>query len=646
MRFNSISIRHSRFFISLSIGIISGVIVLFLYSQRIDFLDSLDLKLKDTRFKLRDDIKPDKRVTIVAIDSKSINEFGRWPWDRKIIARLINNLKSYGAKTIAFDIVFSELSNPISDKAISGVIKSSGNVIAGYFFRHEKVTQSMESSESLQSSKIKVMRMQGNVNEAALPTYPNVETNITLISKASVSSGFFNIIPDEDGIIRRANLLILFNGNIYPSLSLAALRHYLGSEIILDISSYFGVDRLIVENRRIPVDETGRLTLNYYGREGTFKTVPAVDVIKKKLDDNFLKDALVFIGPTEIGIGEMKATPLDPVLPGVEIHATVASNVLQERYIIRDSKVIGLEIFFIIAFPMVLSIILSLIRKTVTALSCFIITLGLYFTLDYLIFKHYSLNTTLVFPAISITLSYLASEAYRNLVGERYSRFLKKAFSSYVSPDLVGEMIKNPDLLKLGGVKREITVLFSDIRDFTGISERLIPEDLVLLLNRYLDPMTHIVLKYKGTLDKYIGDAIMAVYNAPLSIENHPFLACKTALEMIEKLKEINSIFREEGLPEIAIGVGINTGDAVVGNMGTDVRFDYTAIGDTVNLASRLADLNKNYKTHIIVSESTVTRIRESGLLDSGEIVLHFRELDLIKVRGKDKPVTIYELSS
>ncbi|MEW6068834.1 MAG: adenylate/guanylate cyclase domain-containing protein [Nitrospirota bacterium] len=631
-----------RLFILSIIGIVSALLTIFLYAKNFDSFYAIDLKLRDVRFKTRGDIKPDSRIVVVAIDAKSINELGRWPWDRKIIAHLIETLKSYGVKTIALDIVFSEPSNSESDKALSEVIRKSGNVVSGYFFRHEEESKSDTVTELLQHSRIKVVRVQENVTEVPVLTYPNLETNLALISKASVSSGFFNIIPDRDGIIRVSNMLMLYEGDIYPSLALSALRHYLGSEIILDIA-YYGVDGLIIGDRKIPVDESGRFTLNYYGKQGTFRTISAVDVIRGKSNKDALKNTLVFIGATEIGIYDMRATPLDPVLPGVEIHATVASNILQNQFLIRDGRVQMLEVAFIMIFPVLLSVLLCLVRRTIYALILFLAVINVYFYFDYIPFAYYFFNTNVIYPFISIGITYVVSEAYRNLIEERHGRFLKKAFSSYVSPELVGEIIKNPNLLKLGGEKREITVLFLDIRDFTAISEKLVPESLVMLLNQFLGPMTDIILKHKGTLDKYIGDAIMALYNAPLKVEEHPLMACKSALVMRERLKDINKDFSKKGLPEIDIGIGINTGDVIVGNMGTDIRFDYTAIGDTVNLASRLEGMNKIYKTHIIVSEFTVRKLSERRTMNSE---LKFRELDLIRVKGKEKPVKIYEMST
>ncbi|MBP8625730.1 MAG: adenylate/guanylate cyclase domain-containing protein [Syntrophorhabdales bacterium] len=633
--------RLQRSFIFIGIAIIGIVISVVFYSIKIDFFTAIDLKLRDTKFKIRENIKPDSRIAIIAIDTKSVNELGRWPWDRRLIARLIDNLKGYGATTIALDIVFSETSVPESDKALARSIKNAGNVITGYFFRQEEERQTDESLNILRESRIKVLKIQDDVSEIPIISFPTVETNIPIIARSSYASGFFNVIHDRDGIIRTANLLVLFNGDMYPSLPLAGLKNYLGDDILLDVNVY-GIEGLYIGPKRIPVDESGRLTLNYYGMEGSFRTIPAVDVIKNRLNPDSLKGMFVFVGPTETGIADIRTTPLDPTLPGVEIHATLVSNILQNNFLYRNAMVIGLEIIFICLFPLILAISFTFIKRTITALVFFLITMGSYILVDYILFKDMFLNTTVIYPTLSISITYLCSEAYKNLIEERHSRFLKKAFSSYVSPALVGEIIKNPDMLKLGGEKRKISVLFSDIRSFTTISERLSPEELVLLLNKYMGPMTDILLAKKGTLDKYIGDAIMAIYNAPINVEDHSIMACETALDMLDKLKEINEGFKKRGLIELDIGIGINTGDAIVGNMGSDVRFDYTAIGDTVNLASRLEGLNKVYRTHIIVSEFTREHVME--LMGKENKRFYFRELDLIRVKGKEKPVKIYEL--
>jgi adenylate cyclase len=290
----------------------------------------------------------------------------------------------------------------------------------------------------------------------------------------------------------------------------------------------------------------------------------------------------------------------------------------------------------ILLLPVVLALLLSFCPGTFAGLVVFLGTGCAFIAVDYLLFSRYLLDITIFYPLMALSLSQLASEAYRNLIVERKGRSLKKAFSSYVSPDLVKQIEKDPDKLVLGGEQREITILFSDIRGFTTISEGLTPQELVRLLNEYLNPMTRIVLEEKGTLDKFIGDAVMAIFNAPLNLENHPEAACRAALRMLASLAELNKGFAARGMNTIDIGVGINTGLAVVGNMGADIRFDYTAIGDSVNLASRLEGLNKYYGSHILVSEDTRNAVKSEQMC--------FREVDRVRVKGKQLPVVMFEL--
>ena len=626
--------KYSKLLTFIVIGLLASVVTFFIYRQNFHFLDAVDLKLKDARFKIRKNVQPDNRVVIVAIDSKSVNEIGRWPWKRSVFAGLLNSLKEYGVKVTALDIVFSEPSDSREDAVLSKTIEKNGSVILGYFFRDEKEDADPKAISQIELSKIKLLKIAEGV--ASVPVYqrPFVETNIPLLGRGALDFGFFNTDPDADGPVRKSTLLMLYNGEIYPSLALKALRHYTGREIMLEVEP-FGVSSLRLGDMFIPSDESGRLTVNYYGKGGTITTLSAVDVIKKRLKRRRAKDSIVFVGATEVGIYDMRATPVESAFPGVEIHATVASNALQGRFILRDGRIIAIEILCLALFPVILTMLLGVLRNSFLGLVAFMFVSGIYAVFNYLLFRNYSIDMSLLYPLSSTAMAFISSEAYRNLVVERKNRYLKKAFSSYVSPELVAEIIKNPDRLALGGAKKEITVLFSDIRGFTGISEKLAPDVLVSLLNEYLGPMTEVVLKNKGTLDKYIGDAVMAIYNAPLDVMDHPEKACRTAKEMIDKLKEINISFKQKGLPPVDIGIGINTGYAVVGNMGADMRFDYTAIGDTVNLASRLEGQNKYYGTHIILSEFTAGKVKDKFML---------REIDLMRVVGKEKPVAIFEL--
>lgn len=619
----------------LLIGLFSGLTVFFAYRQSSPFFQHLDNKLKDNRFLLRGPVKPTPKVVIIAIDDKSIRELGQWPWSRVRIGELVKNLADYNVKVTALDIVFSEPESRGGDPFFAQSLEAAGNVVMGYFFRDEDQPLELKAIEQLSTAKVKLLKINSDVTSVPITEYKSITANIPLLGDKAQDFGFFNQGPDSDGVFRKSPLLLLYNGDIYQSLALKALRYSYGSEVMLNIA-VFGVNSLTIGKHLLPVNEHGELALNYYGPTGSFRTLSAVDVIKKRINPDELKDSIAFVGATEIGIYDVRNTPFDPALPGVEIHATVAANSVDNRFIIRDGRTAAVEIGTVLLLPLILAFLLSLVPGTLAGLGVFAAVTALFISANYLFFSRYLIDLTIFYPLLSLALSQVTSEAYRNLVVERKGRSLKRAFSSYVSPDLVKQIEKDPDKLVLGGEQREISILFSDIRGFTTISEGLAPQELVRLLNEYLNPMTRIVLEEKGTLDKFIGDAVMAIFNAPLDLSNHPEAACRAAVRMIESLKQLNAGFSAKNMNTIDIGIGINTGPAVVGNMGADIRFDYTAIGDSVNLASRLESLNKYYGTHILVSEDTRVKVTDPGF--------RFREVDRVKVKGKQLPVVIYEL--
>ncbi|MBJ6723770.1 CHASE2 domain-containing protein [Geomesophilobacter sediminis] len=623
-----------KILVYLVIALVSVLISYQLYRSSMPFLQQVDLRLKDTRFRIRGPMQPDPRVVVVAIDNKSIKEIGRWPWSREVMGDLVAALARSGAKVTALDAVFSEPQGIGPDAAFSRAIEGAGNVVMGYFFRSDEQKMDPEVLEQIGNSKVKLLKIASGVASVPLNEYSFLDGNIALLGRKARSFGFFNAQSDSDAVFRRAPLLYLFNGDVYPSLSLKALEQYLETQPMVDVAE-FGVRSVSLGQINIPVNEKGQLSLNFYGPSGTFPTYSAVDVIKNRLPEGALKGKIAFVGATEIGIYDLRPTPLDPVQPGVDLHATVASNALQGKFLMHDSRTLGVEMGIMVALPFLLALVLAFVPSTVIGIACSLGTVALYCGANYWLFSRWLLDMSILYPVLPVFFLSVGAEGYRSLVVERKGRYMKKAFSNYVSADLVAQIMKNPDSLKLGGEKREISVLFTDIRGFTTLSESLSPEALVSLLNEYLSPMTTIVLEEKGTLDKYIGDAVMAIYNAPLDVPGHPEHACNTAIRMIRRLETLNESFKERGMQPIEIGAGINTGDAVVGNMGADMRFDYTAIGDTVNLASRLEGLNKLYGTKIIVSGTT----KEGGGHEG-----QYRELDLVAVKGKRQPVAIYEL--
>ena len=624
----------SRALTFLAIALAASLAVFFLYRGGFPFVEQVDLRLKDARFRMRGPLRPGPEVALVAIDNPSIKEIGRWPWSRETTAALIEKLHALGARVVALDMVFSEPQGESPDRALARAVAQAPGVVLGYFFREEGSEPSPLAQEQTAADRVKLLRLEPGVSSVPLTEFPGLEANLPEIASGARAFGFFNQIPDDDGLFRKTPLLLLYRGDIYPSLGLRALSRYLGNEVAVRVAP-FGVRTLSLGGLELPVNEQGRFSLNYYGPTGSFPTVSAADVLLGRVAKDALRDKLVFIGATDAGIYDLRATPFDPALPGVEIHATLAANALDRRSLIRDGRTLGLELGCMFLLPLALALVLCRAPRTLVGLCCFGLGLAGYFALNYLLFARYSLDLSLIFPVAPLGLTYLGAEAYRNLVIERRGKHLRRAFASYVSPELVDQIVQNPDRLKLGGEMREVTILFSDIRGFTTLSEGLAPQELVRLLNSYLTPMTRIVMEERGTLDKFIGDAVMALYNAPLEVAGHAGHACRSALRMVERLKELNAEFEGEGLPRLEIGIGVNTGAAVVGNMGADIRFDYTAIGDSVNLASRLEGLNKLYGTRILVSAET--RLQAGG-------AFHFREVDLVRVKGKLAPVAIHEL--
>jgi len=624
------------------LGLVSSLLIIAAYWYRPGFLAVMDLKASDAMFAARRPAVPPAEVVVVAVDERSVNELGRWPWSRTRTAELIRALAP--AKSVVLDMVFSEPSDARADHDLASAIEEAGNVTLGYFFRNDSTQEPPAASlRALNRSKIKYLMLSGGADAVGgqgpvvpAPLFASLETNTPAIGRSAAGFGAFNVFSRYDGIYRNANLLFAYGPSLYPSLSLEALRHYFETDVVVNLAPY-GIDSIELDDMVIPVDESGSLDLNFYGASGAFKTYSAADVIMGRVEPEKFAGRLVFVGVTEKAVYDIRPTPLDALFPGVEIHATAAANVLEGRYLVHDTRVVIFDLLMVLVLPLLLALAVSFTRRTFYSLAVFAAMLVSLVVGYFVLFTFYSVIAGVVYPALSLSLGYLMCEAYRNAVVEKKSRYLKRAFSTYVSPHLVTQIIRDPESLKLGGELRDVSVLFSDIRGFTSISERLAPGELVALLNEYLTPMTGIVLEEEGMLDKYIGDAVMAIFNAPVAVRDHPARACSAALAMMERLDGLNAGWRSRGLPALDIGIGVNTGEAVVGNMGADLKFDYTGIGDTVNLASRLEGLNKLYGTHIIVSGYTRERAGAG---------FFFRELDLVRVKGKERPVAIYELIS
>lgn len=637
-----------------------------------DFFYLLELKTLDLRFQRRGKITTTNKVVLVTIDEKSLDELGRWPWPRSVMAQLLDKLAQYKPKVIGLDLVWAEpdqnaelkilqaiaqkirdsqiknqelenylaqeLARSDHDQMLAQAVANSGRAILGYFFLFSSMETSAPKEKAEELSFLSAYNLVRYSSAEAQNAYvfeaEDIQMNIPLISAAARGAGFFNIFPDRDGTVRWAPLVIKYKGKYYCPLSLAILQKFLdGPPLVLHLAEY-GVEKVRLGETSIPVNEEGRLLINYCGPPKTFPHYSITDVLHGRIPQEVFRDKIVLIGATAIGIYDMRVTPFSQVFPGLEIHANIVDTILKQQFLYRPNWVTIFDMLSII----VVGILLGLILPKSKVLGG-VISAGLLFVLfpliGYYLFKFKGIWINMVYPLGNIILTYLALTVHRYLTEEKEKKKIRGAFQYYLSPAVVEQMLKNPEKLKLGGEKRELTVLFSDIRGFTSFSEQMAPENLVKFLNEYLSKMTDIIFKYDGLLDKYIGDAIMAIWGAPIDQPDHPLRACYTALDMVAELSILREKWRDQGMPALNIGIGINTGLMVVGNMGSEKRFDYTVMGDSVNLGSRLEGLNKLYGTSIIVSEFTYSLVKEEIL---------GRELDLVRVKGKEQPVRIYEL--
>lgn len=607
-------------------AIIIAFIVFFLYSKKISFIEKIAATVNDSKFKIRTSLnvkhEPDKRVVVVAVDEESINKIGRWPWDRKKIAELIGKLNE--ASVVGLDIVFSEASDKQSDQILADTIMNNNNVVLGFFFR-DNATEDIGEITLEELSVFSIFRVKMESKSTNIREFSFVEANIPVFTQSALASAFFSIEPDVDGLYRNYPLGYLYKGYLFPSMGFQLLRFYLNQDIEAVLNEG-GFKEFKLGN--ISLKDRNYVRLNYYDN---VEYISAYDILRGKVTSDYFKNKIVIIGITETGIFDLRPTPIDPVTPGVSLHYTLISNMLKSDYL-SENKLLDKALIIILPF-IVLAI--AFIRRIYIRIFLYLIVLGGIITISNLLFINQYIWLNEFYHIVSLVLSAIIVEIIQFLMVDQKSAQIRKAFSTYVSPEVVELMLKDPDKLKLGGEVREITVLFTDIRGFTTLSEKLNSEQVVYILNQLNTPLTKIVIEQGGMLDKYIGDAIMAVFNAPIDLERHSDKACHAALRMYKTVEELSKKFQSEGLPPVKIGVGVNTGVATVGNIGSDVRFDYTAIGDCVNLASRLESLNKYYKTHILISETTKNELTEQFLM---------RQVDKVVVKGKTEPVGIYEL--
>ncbi|MHB8654608.1 MAG: CHASE2 domain-containing protein [Terriglobia bacterium] len=648
------------------------------------FLYDIELKTLDMRFRLRGKRAPTSPIVIVAIDQKSQDVLGHWPFPRSRFAEALDALKAAGAKVVAFDVTFPQpdensalqalrqvrkdyRSSPQESSAFATELKTLeagadndqifadalsryDNAVLGYYFlftKEETKTQNRDLVNgflnylSFQAYPQVVHPEYGKLFDCLYCEADGVEPDLPKLAVPAKNFGFFNVLQDSDGVVRREPVIVRFQNSYYPSLDVATVLAY-NNRTLDQVAVVFnpnGLERIDFGPTAIPTGPDGNVQIDFHGPPRTYPWYSLSDVVVGKLPDGedfkaAFRDKIVLIGPTATGIGDTRPTPFNSVFPGVEVHANFIDNLLTGHFIQRGLRENLIDIGFILIFSLGAGVLLSVARAT-RATAIVVILLGLFLWLAYYLFASRRIWIAAFLPTATLALNYVAIVSYRFFFEEREKKKVRGAFGQYVAPGVVDRLLEHPEMLRLGGEEKELTAMFSDIRGFTAISEGLSPGELVELLNEYLTEMTEVIFRNWGTLDKYIGDAIMAFWGAPYPQTDHAERACRAALEMLRVLKQLQERWKAEGRSQINIGVGVNTGLMIVGNMGSKNRFNFTIMGDNVNLASRLEGINKEFGTRLIISESTYQAAGHS---------LVVRELDLIRVKGKMKPVRIYEL--
>lgn len=617
-------------------------------------LHELEAGAFDLAMRLRPapELQTEDPVVVVAIDAQSIEAFGRWPWPRSRLAELVEAIEEAGAAVLAVDLVLSERSHlprdggtvqlcdipdpdpelctlPLEDCDLAEALARSGNVLLGYFFREEEIGH----REPFFPLQLQGFRLRIDAGESAdfelVPRFPGVEANLTCFDDSAAGNGFVSH-PRDRGVFRSYRLAARYRESFYPPLALAAVAEYRREPLIL--SPYQGsLPGIYLGEERLLADEDGSIRIDYLGPSGTLPTVSALELLQPGSSGRpDLDDALVFLGITETGVGDLHPSPFDELMPGVEIHATVAYNLLHGRFIRDTALQKVLSWGAVLLLGLLVALLVSAFERYLTGSLAAIAVVALWPTLAFLAFVSLRWHLLLAAPMLAGVLALVATLTHQIYWVDRQT----KAFEGYVSPNVRRALRRDPDLARRSR-SVELTVLFTDIRGFSTRTEDMGSDQVVHLLNDFFTPMTRVVLDQDGTLDKYMGDALMAFFGAPVAQPDHAVRACRAALAMRGELQVIRR--SREAMKDLDIGVGLNTGEMTVGDMGSNELFDYTVIGKNVNLGQRLEAATKPeaFGVGILVAERT----REAA----GEGFL-FRKVARLQAKGFHHPVTLYEL--
>ncbi len=653
------------------------ILVLFACDQlNVPFFQSLENKAIDFRFNVRGSRLPQAPVKLVVVDEKSLKEIGQWPWPRAIHAQIIRQLKADGVRDVFYDVYFPEPERTQEkmlaqlDDVLNSTIKGSSKTAKSIREKVEADVRKFQESQNGDAQLAEAMKDAHNVflliepytgvdqDKGTTPDPENLHVtpaelfggfpadfvtaeslllSIPLLQQSVLDSGHTRVYPYADGIYRYYPTVINYQGKMIPHASLQIARHFLGDKDPIKV--YMG-ENVQVGGRKIPITSNGFTQINYCGPfidlntgKTTFPTYSACDVLKGRVNPAELKDSAVVFGATAAGLFDLRPTPFSHNAPGMDINANILENAISGNFLTLAPEYIKLILIVVAAMLMWYLIPrLTPIMGTVW----FLLAFAIYIAVVCVFFGQFNYVLNLTYPCSALVVTFLMLTTYKFRTEVRHSRYMKQMFQSMVAPSVVEEILKLPAGIELGGEEKNLTVMFSDVRGFTTFSEKHKPHDVVEILNEYLTQMTYLVFQTEGTLDKYIGDAIMAFWGAPTVQQDHAYRACSTALGMVDLLHTVlHPKWELEGKEKLEIGVGLNTGPMVVGFVGSESMKSYTLIGDAVNLGSRLEGTTKEYHVEIIIAESTYEVVKSDMLC---------RELDLIKVKGKNEPIRIYEL--
>ena len=671
------------------IGISISCAVVVVYVANPSQMHRLELFFQNAHFQWRGPVEAGPEVVIAAIDEKSIDHLGRWPWPRSKIAQLVDKLVQHRVKVIGFDMVLSSpdessgndslkkikttlkeslddgvlvdrILDPIiqesdNDAILASALKKSRRSVLGFFFHFKSTGLEHLTPEELDKHFQNIKRTQfggflkvpGDIDLSSVDfrTAYAVESNIPLLSENTRSQGYLSFDVEPDGSMRKLPLIVKYHDNasgrdfFFPPMSVRVLERYLRGALIFQVGE-FGAEKVIfngTQSIEVPVNDRGEISVNFLGGRETFPHVSIADILDDKsnlVPQGSLEGKIVLIGATATALGDTKVTPFDPIYPGVEVQATIIDNILRNKLLHQPGWVFQLDLIYLMTLGTLLTFLYSRFKPVIGVFTCLVVAMG-QFILAQWIFVNKGFWISGVYPFLENIFIFGSLAIHWYLTEEKQKQFIQNVFGKYLSEKVVDKLLKDPSGFQLGGEQKELTAFFTDLQGFSTFSEKLSAQELVTLLNDYFTEMTDILLKHEGTLDKYQGDSIVAFFGAPYYFEDHAKQACWVALEMQEKLVQLRQQWKKEGRPELYMRIGLNTGSMVVGNIGSKNRMSYGMNGDSVNLAARLEGANKEYGSSILISEST--HAQATNFIEA-------RELDSIRVVGRSTPVKIFEL--